>query len=161
MSTSTESDPLTFTWTGTACLSCIIIIIIMDEYIWWEIGTVNKAYALVTFEFHLFIWTPVAILLLVTMKRVIIFAKKKGTCSGVIFRPRKRFSCYLDLLWRTRSSATWLHQFRLRRCQMFQLQPYVCAGLANALGTICAIRSLPNAMMEVGSTGPILYVSHV
>ena len=30
---------------------------------------------------------------------------QKGTCSSVIFRPRKRFSGYLDLLWRNRKGC--------------------------------------------------------
>jgi len=67
----------------------------------------------------------------VVMKRIICTPiMQKGTCSSVIFRPRKRFSGYLDLLWRTRkkkvvllstrirSNATWWHQFRLRRYQL-------------------------------------------
>ena len=30
---------------------------------------------------------------------------QKGTCSSVIFRPRKRFSGYLDLLWRNKKGC--------------------------------------------------------
>lgn len=79
MSRSMESDPLTFTWTGTACLSSRATVwswaddvempsvfhVLASIYIWWELRTVKKIYALVTFELHVSVWTQITLLMLV------------------------------------------------------------------------------------------------
>lgn len=93
---------------------------------------------------------------------------QKGTCSSVIFRPRKRFSGYIDLLWRTKKRLSWTLRSDQVQPDSISWDRDVISCCSCNHTRVCSLECwrfgdhlchTQHAKLERASTWPLFYVS--